>query len=252
MTRAKSEVLRRKDASVLLVCRDAAMLNRLKQSLNSLGYPNVSTTNNHGQGLERIRARRFSLVFFDAVESNMTAAEFVNSVTNIEEHAKLIALSARPSIDQVFDLLRGGARWFLVLPFTVDALDDVIVKALRGPPFSEGVFQATDRNAALVSIILNTLEDLSATMRHLRSFPEAPLDAASYQKSFTEAVGLAKTFAEGGNDLLRDKICDACLARAMNASTRLGRVRKRLQKLRNGSIVSTGRKKRKVHTSSPA
>lgn len=208
------------------------MQSRLKQFLQNLGYSSISSTNNHAQALDRMKGRKFSLVFFDAVETNMSPIAFVQAAALVEEEAHLIALSAQPPIDHVFELLRAGARWFLVTPFTEATLEEVIAKAVEGPPFIEGVFDAPDRNAALVSIILNTLEDLAAAKRHVRSFPTAPVQTQLYAHAFSESVQLAKTFAEGGALALRDKICDGCLNRAMNASTRLGRVRKRLQKLR--------------------
>src|SRR4051812_5260517 len=101
-----SAILRRRaETPILIVVRDGELAVRLKRSLHEIGFNNVSSTNNHGQGLERMKGRNFSLVFFDALETNMQAVHFVRSVRQFEKEALLIALSSRPSIDDVFELL---------------------------------------------------------------------------------------------------------------------------------------------------
>ena len=229
----KKRARKRRTASVLVVSHDSATGAQLKQSLHSIGYDNVSSTGTHVQGLERFKNRPFSLVFFDAVPTNMPTVEFVTALRKLDENAMFIALSARPSIDQVFEILRAGARWFVVLPFTVDTVEAVINRATEGPPFTEGILEATDRNAALVGMILNSLENLTTGIRHIRSFPQSPNATANLWQEFRDAVKLAHTFAQGGDPALQDKIVDACLSRAQSAPTRLGRVRRKLQRLRD-------------------
>ncbi|MFN8390678.1 MAG: response regulator [Bdellovibrionota bacterium] len=232
---------RRSETPILIVLRDGELTAHLKRSLKEIGFNNVSSTNNHGQGLERMKGRNFSLVFFDAVETNMQAVHFVKSVRQFEKEALLIALSARPSIDDVFENLRAGARSFIVIPFATDILEDVIIKAVEGPPFSEAVFEATDRNTALVNIVLNDLDSLTVSMRHLRAFPGAINDVDHFRAALEDSMKLARTFAEGGDIALIERIIDTCISRATFGATRLGRVRRRLQRKRNRAQTATKR-----------
>lgn len=230
--KATVKIKLRARGAVLIVSRDGQISNQLKQGLYNIGYTSVSSVTKHVQGLERFKERHFALVLFDAVPTNMSSVDFVTALKEIDPTTMLIALSYHPPIDQVFELLKAGARWFLVLPFTVGQLEDVLLKAIEGPPFSEGVLESLDRNGALVGLVLNTLENLTMTMHHLRAFPESPRTLDNLKASFAEAVQLARTFSEGGDQNFRDKLVEACIGRAGSASTRLGRVRKKLKRLR--------------------
>ena len=219
-------------SQTMIVSKDTGLANTLKQCLNQLGFQNVSSTNNHGQGLERLKGRNFNLVFFDAVATNLSAVDFVKVVRQIDGDAFLIALSAKPSIDDVFELLRVGARGFVVLPFAINVLEEVILKAVNGPPFSEAVLEATDRNTALANIVLNDLDSLTHCLRHRKTFPESVTPIEPYKTALFDSMKLAKTFAKGGDQNLLLKLCEACIQRATTGSTRLGRMRRRLQKMR--------------------
>jgi len=248
---SKRRARKRRNASVLVVSHDSATGSQLKQALHAIGYDNVSSTGTHVQGLERFKDRPFSLVFFDAVPTNMPTVEFVTALRTLDDKAMFIALSARPSIDQVFEILRAGARWFVVLPFTMDTVEAVLNKATEGPPFTEGILEATDRNAALVGMILNSLENLTTGIRYVRAFPQSPSATDSLWQEFRDAVKLAHTFAQGGDAALREKIIDACLSRAHSAPTRLGRVRRKLQRLRDKQ-AGTGQKIKPTKTARSA
>jgi len=228
--------------SALIVSKDRTVSHQLKQGLHDIGYSSVSTATKHVQGLERFKERHFSLVLFDALPTNMNTVEFVTTIKEIDTSTMLVALSYHPPIDQVFELLTAGSRWFLVLPFTVSQLEDVLVRAIKGPPFSEGVLESIDRNAALVGLVLNTLENLTTAMHHIRSFPESPRALGQLKSGFEEAVQLARTFSKGGEASLQEKLIEACISRANAPSTRLGRVRRKLKRLRSDTPEETGRK----------
>ena len=180
-----------------------------------------------------MKGRNFEIVFFDAKSSDMPTIEFVKSAIELGDKAILIAMSGEPRIDDVFGMLRAGARGFVVMPFTINIVEDVILKAFEGLPFSEAVLMATDRNAALTGVVLNNLYRLSVMLRQSREFPSAARDVERYRVAFNESMELARMFCENGDDdALRDKIIDDCIARANVAATRLGRTRKKLQEKR--------------------
>lgn len=220
----------RQKFQVLVVASKAITSSQLRQSLKSLGFTQVSVVASHVAAIERVKGRNFSHYLFEARDTDMPAIEFVRQVLEMESSAIMIAVSEEPRIDDVFGLLRAGARAFLVPPLTVDMIEQMIVMATDGPQLSEAVLHAPDRNAAFVAVILNNLYRLSVSMRQAREFKSAERDVKIYNFSLRESVEMAQLFCEGGDEDLRAKIIEGCVNRAKDASTRLGRLRKKLRK----------------------
>jgi DNA-binding NarL/FixJ family response regulator len=232
MTSANSIQHDRQRFSVLVVVAKSITSGQLRQSLKTLGFTQVSVVPTHIAALERVKGRNFTHIMFDAKATDMPAIEFVSKMMEIEKEAIMIAVSEEPKIDDVFGLLRAGARAFLVPPLTLDMIEQMIVQASEGPQLSEAVLNAPDRNAAFVAVILNNLYRLSVSMRQSREFKSAERDVKVYNYSLRESVEMAQIFCEGGDDDLREKIMEGCVNRAKDASTRLGRLRKKLKKER--------------------
>jgi DNA-binding response OmpR family regulator len=227
------------DSPVLVVCANGPANSQLRQALKSIGYVKVTAASSHVQGLDRAKDRNFAMIFFDAEASDMPAVDFVTAVAALEDGSTLIALSAQPRVDDIFSLLRSGAKGFLVTPFNVDSLEAVVKRAQEGPPLSFAVLSAPDRNAALAGVILNNLYRLSVMMRQAREFPTAARDVAKQNYALCESVDLAKLFCEASEQALTEKIVELCVDRASVASSRLGRTRKKLQAKRTGSEIDT-------------
>lgn len=218
--------------NVLVVCAHGAMNAQLRQALKALGFSNVSSSPSHMAGMDKTATRHFSHVLFDAKPTDMPTLEFVEKFLTTEEQAVLIALSEEPRIDDVFALLRAGARSFLVPPFTTDMLEEVLIQATEGPQLSDAVLHAPDRNGAFTAVVLNNLYRLSVAMRQVREFPSAMRDVKNYNYALRESVDLAILFCDGNEEDLRDKFVEGCINRAKDAATRLGRLRKKLRKER--------------------
>ena len=216
--------------SVLVVAQKAITSSQLRQSLKALGFTQISVVPSHVQALDRLKTRNFSHHLFDAKMTDMPPAEFVKQVMEMDTNSIMIAVSEEPRIDDVFGLLRAGARAFLVPPLTVDMIEQVIIQATDGPQLSEAVLHAPDRNAAFVAVILNNLYRLSVAMRQSREFKSAEREMKIYNYSFRESVEMAQLFCDGDEENLREKIVEGCINRAKDASTRLGRLRKKLRK----------------------
>lgn len=226
----------RTGVSVLVITISGTVSNQVRQALKTLGFTQVSAAASHVQGFDRIKSRNFSLIFFDAENSDMPAQEFVEKVMGLEDGSTLIALSSQPRVDDVFSLLRSGARGFLVTPFTVDGIEEVLTRAKEGPPLSDAVLNAPDRNAALVGVILNNLYRVSVLMRQAREFTTAAKELERQSYALAESVDLARLFCEGGDDQLVERIVESCIARASVAASRLGRTRKKLQNEREKEL----------------
>lgn len=232
-----NEILnKRHTINVLVIATNGTTSNQIRGALKNIGFSRLSAVASHVGGLDRMKGRNFEIVFFDAKSSDMPTMDFVRAAIELGDSAILIAMSSEPRIDDVFGMLRAGARGFVVMPFTIKIVEDVIIKAFEGLPFSESVLNAADRNAALCGVVLNNLYRLSVMLRQSREFPSAARDVERYRVAFNESMELARMFCEGGDDdILRDKLMEDCIARANIAATRLGRTRKKLQEKRSKS-----------------
>lgn len=217
---------------VMVVSSKGSTSSQLRQALKSLGFTQITAAPSHLQGLERTRARNFTHILFEASPTDMPTLEFVTKVLELESNCIMVAISEQPKIDDVFSLLRAGARSFLVPPFTLDSIEDILKQATEGPALSDAVLNAPDRNAAFVAVILNNLYRLSVSMRQAREFASAQRDVRSYDSALRESMEMAQIFCEGTEDDLREKLVEGCINRAKDASTRLGRLRKKLKRER--------------------
>lgn len=218
--------------TVLVICTQGTTSSQIRQALKSLGFVNISTAPTHSAAIEKIKIRNFSHIIFDAKSSDIPSLDFVKHSLNLDAKSIMIAISEQPRIDDVFGLLRAGARGFLVPPFTTEMLENILTQATEGPALSEAVLNAPDRNAAFTAIILNNLYRLSVAMRQAKEFSTAIRDVKNYDFALKESVDLAQLFCEGSDEDLREKIIEGCINRAKDAATRLGRLRKKLKKER--------------------
>lgn len=222
----------RQSIPVLVVVQNGTISNQVRQALKTIGFSTVSAAPSHIVAMDRVRGRDFPLIIFDAISSDMPSVDFVTQTLVMDPNSIMIPLSGEPQVDDVFGLLRSGARGFIALPFTVDTLEDVVMRATEGPPLSDAVLNAPDRNAALVGVVLNNLYRVSVLMRQSREFPTAARELERQQIMLAESVDMARLFCEGGDEKLLDKIVEGCINRANTAATRLGRTRQRLKKQR--------------------
>jgi DNA-binding NarL/FixJ family response regulator len=225
----------RADASVLLVSANLTLGSRLRQVLADIGFSKISFVNNHIMALDRLMERRFDIIMFDARPSNMPSELFVKQAMKVSPASLFVAVSNNVSIDDVFTMLRYGARGFLRLPMSVEQVERVLVEAATAPPFSQAILQAADRDRALAIMVLNCLYRLAETLRHARAFPGARAEVERYSMGLADSMNLARTFSLGGDDSIREKICEECCIRADRPATRLGRTRLKLKHLRNSA-----------------
>ena len=222
----------RQNIQVLVVTGNGTTSNQVRQAIKTIGFSSVAAAPTHLAALDKIRSRDFPLILFDAVSTGMPTVDFVTQTMAMDPNCIMIPLSGEPQVDDVFGLLRNGARGFLALPFTVTTLEDVVMRATEGPPLSDAVLNAPDRNAALVGVVLNNLYRTSVLMRQAREFPTAAKELERQQIMLVESMDLARLFCEGGDESLLEKIIEGCINRANTAATRLGRTRQRLKKQR--------------------
>lgn len=213
----------------MVIDPDISIRNSLRQLITHLGYGSVVDASDNVAALQKLEQRGVTHIIFDARKSVIEAKEFMAKAVELDQHLICIPTSAEPSVDDVFDLLVIGARGYLVKPFNEASVDDAIVMATKGEALSESILYAKNRNEALSSFVMTSLDRLATILRQATQFETAKTEVPKRQAGFRRAVDIGRTFAKGGDEALLDAIIDFCLERSSGPATRLGRLRKRLE-----------------------
>ena len=220
----------RSKSSVLIIDTDPMNRSTMRAALRTLGYGGVSDAPNHKAGLDKMEGRHFTHIVFDAKGTNIPAKDFLDKVLEAGDDIVAIPSSFDPNVDDVFDMLIKGAKGFLVKPFTIDTIENAITNATKGEPIADAVKQASDRNEALVAIMMASLDKLATIMRQAQQFETAKREIPKAMLSFRRSAELAKTFAKEGDEGLLIAMETFCIERSQGPASRLGRLRKRLKK----------------------
>ena len=230
-------------ASILVVDRDPIYLENMRTTLITLGYGSINAVSDHDAALKVIEQRNFSHVFFTAVETNMPPAEFLRKALQLDPKMITIPSSAQPDVDDVFELLRIGARGFLVKPFSGESVEATIVEATKGEGFSRAILDARDRNEAFSALLAANLDKLADAMRISKNLSLSTSRLTSHMADFASAAKLARNFAKNGEEGLRSRMVDFFVSLSSGPATRLGRLRRKLAEKRiSGQDTKTDQK----------
>lgn len=216
-------------ATILVIIEDRTERDNLKSALRTLGFQNISDSANHLSAFEKIGQRHFTHVFFDVTETNMPMKAFITKLIELENNVIAIPCSREPDIDKVFDMMINGARGFLVKPFTTESVDHSITMATKGEPINSLVLQAKDRNEALAAVVIASTDNMASILRQSKQFATAKYEIPKYMANLNSSINLAHTFAKGGDEDLLNALVKFCIERSKGPSTRLGRLRRKLQ-----------------------
>lgn len=219
----------------IVVGKNKNLLLQLRSALKSIGFPQVDLFQTYTEAFERAKMPTTSHILIELQEGDLSPISFVKDVIGENSQATMVVITDDPAVENAFDLMRSGVKGFLVPPPTMETLEAVFISATKGPPISESILQAEDRNEAFAELILNNLYKVAAMMRMARESHSA-LEAVDKCRLLLEnSVATAKMYCEYGEDNLRDKIVAACIERGTDKKTRLGEVRKALKKARKQS-----------------
>lgn len=220
----------RRQSSVLIIDDNPADRISIRQALSALGFLNYTDASDHASGLSKIQERKVTHVIFSAPKTNMTASEFLNKALEMDPAIVSVATSYNPTIDDVFSLLMIGARGYLVKPFTSDTISESLNWATNGQPLNDAILFAKDRNEALASLVLSSLDKLALTMRQARQFDTAKRELSTVYNQWKRSVDMAYTFGKGGMARMPTEFAELAIDRAQGPASSLGRFRDRLNR----------------------
>ena len=115
---------------ILVIEDDRRILTFLKRALDAEGHT-VATAEDGRDGLERIRAEGFDLVILDRMLPYLDGLEVCRIVRRERLPVTILMLTAKDSIQDKVEGLRGGADDYLTKPFALDELLARIVALKR-------------------------------------------------------------------------------------------------------------------------
>ncbi|MCB0325155.1 MAG: hypothetical protein KDD69_16335 [Bdellovibrionales bacterium] len=206
--------------------------NQIRFQMKALGFISIDTYPNHTAATSTKLTQPYTHVLFDAREDELKMTYFVEKMLENNKGVVMVAISEEPRIDNVFQLIQKGARGFLVPPLNLETTELVLLQATNGPPFSELILTAERRNQAFAEVILNNLYRVSVALRHSREH-NLPFEAIrKLNTALQESIEMAMMFCEFDEKDLKQCIFEACIRRADDERTRLGKLRKSLRQKR--------------------
>jgi two-component system, chemotaxis family, chemotaxis protein CheY len=128
-----SAIEARAQASVLVVDDSAAMRAKLVDILKLGGFGRVDEAEDGEQAVQAYEALRPTVVTMDLVMPNKDGMEAIADIMQLDADARIVVCSAMADDARVTAALNAGAREFLVKPYQVDSVVDVISAILPRP-----------------------------------------------------------------------------------------------------------------------
>jgi len=116
--------------SILIVDDRDAISEVMVELLRSSGYDKVDRARSGSEALERFSDARPDLVLLDLVLPDMPGLVVAGNILDIDDHARIIAMSALSRDGLVDESLRAGCMRFLAKPFRTRELLRVIAEVL--------------------------------------------------------------------------------------------------------------------------
>jgi DNA-binding NarL/FixJ family response regulator len=239
----------RQQSSFLIVEEEPETRNQFRSVLRTIGFGSMHIAGDHISALKVLDDRHFTHTIFSAASTNMPPEEYLRKILSTSARIVAIPSSSNPNVDDVFELLRLGARGFLIKPFTTDSLEIGILMATKGEPMSDAILQAKDRNEAFSALIAANIDKLASAMRYSNKSSSLSNHLDKLSIDLKSCVELGRMFAKGGEKVLQERMIDFFIELSNGPATRLGRVRHRLKHKRLSSKAKKNEKDSKQETS---
>lgn len=117
-------------ARVLIVDDAAFMRMMVKDILSKNGFEVVGEASNGLKAIGMYKQERPDVVTMDITMPEMDGIEAVKAIKQFDPAAKIIMCSAMGQQSMVMDVIKAGAKDFIVKPFQADRILEAVNKAL--------------------------------------------------------------------------------------------------------------------------
>ncbi len=116
---------------VMVVDDESIVCERLKPALEKDGF-HVETFTEGQQAVDRLATEKFDVVVTDLKMRKPDGLDILNFVRQNAPGTKVVVITGYPTVDTARDSLMGGAVDFVIKPFRIGQLRDLVVRLSGG------------------------------------------------------------------------------------------------------------------------
>ena len=123
------------NVSILIADDEPAMRQLLASILRAAGYDKLAYAHDGQQALSRLSDPDcdIDIAFLDINMPNFSGLEVMSRAKVVRENCFFVIISAHSALDNVRAAINGGARGFIVKPYTTQRIHDILMKFETGP-----------------------------------------------------------------------------------------------------------------------
>ena len=148
--------------SRLLVVDDEQFVRELLHDFFSKLEFDVVTAADGDAGIEACRKTRFDAALIDLKMPGKSGIEVLTAVREIDASLPVIVMTGYPTIDSSIEAIRKGAYDYIIKPFKLQELKELIDRAVKEQTLAREIEGLRDR-----------LSKVEAELRHYRSVPDS-------------------------------------------------------------------------------
>jgi len=116
-------------AKVLVIDDESLMREFIEEAMTRAGYRVVSSGSG-AEGVELIKTQPFDLIITDLKMEPVDGLEVLQASVKVSPETPVIIMTAYATIDTAIETLKAGAMDYLVKPFTPEAIEIAVKRAL--------------------------------------------------------------------------------------------------------------------------
>lgn len=217
---------------VCIVGRENAVTHPLKRALKVTGFTDVSVVGSLDSVASRTRLDQADIILAHLEGQEAAIREFLRDSEHLETSSPLILVTDSMDIENLFSYLALGAKAFLLLPFSVSSMEEVLCYAQHASELDPDLLSLENRNKAFSACLLNNLQRTARALRRNINSIISDKEYFHYAGAFRHSAKLAKDFRLESDEALRNEIVDTLIAKAQRLDTRLQRSRRELERKR--------------------
>ncbi|MDD2943249.1 MAG: hypothetical protein PHC51_09825 [bacterium] len=225
----------KKSISVLVVDESAGERGVLRLALNNLGFTPVRDAGNFAQALEQLSAENYTHLLFSTKSGHEASLAFLRQSLELREAIIAIPVAKTAATNEVFNMIRFGARGYLLQPFSSDSLNRTFNIATKAEPVPELVNALQHSTKAFAQITANCLDKLVQALnddKNKRSYE----DILDLRRTMKQVALLGQSLSHlGYNDFVKH-VNSSFMEISRKRRSRLGILRTKLEQERNSRI----------------
>ncbi len=119
-----------KPLKILVIDDEAAIREVLERELTRLSH-RVTVAADRASALEKLRDEEFQVILTDLVLPDVSGMSFIKELCGREQQELVIVMTGFPSLETVLEAMRLGAYHYVVKPFKIKEVAELIEKGTR-------------------------------------------------------------------------------------------------------------------------